>query len=253
MAPENRDCTAMSGSGNNDMDDYRSTAAFYDRCLTPLLNRMRADIRTYVQHRGYRKIIDICCGTGDQLQLLENSADELVGIDNSPAMLARARQNCSDNVALHLADAEQLEFPDGYFDCSIISFSLHEKHETIRDLIFSSARRVIRQGGSLIVCDYSGNPSGFKGFFLGNLIIPIIERFAGRLHYRNYLSWMRHGGLEIFLQHHHQTADIISRRFGTAALCCAVARDDELRAYRKHIALLNQSLPTPTFESEPRS
>jgi demethylmenaquinone methyltransferase/2-methoxy-6-polyprenyl-1,4-benzoquinol methylase len=175
-----------------------------------------------------------------------------VGIDNSAAMLARARQNCSDNVILHLTDAEQLDFPDGYFDCAIISFSLHEKHETLRELIYTSVRRVIRQGGSLIICDYSGNPVGLKGTVLGHLAIPIIERLAGRLHYRNYLSWMRQGGLELFLQQRCQAADIISRRFGGAALCCAVTIDDELRAYQKHIALLNQSLPARPPESEPR-
>lgn len=235
------------------MDEYRSTAAFYDRCLTPLLKQLRTDIRTFIQHKGYRRIIDICCGTGDQLRLLENGSGELVGVDNSVTMLARARENCSDDVVLHLIDAEQLTFPDGYFDCGIISFSLHEKHETRRDLIYSNGRKIIRQGGALIVCDYSNSPSGLKGFILGNLVIPVVERMAGRPHYLNYLSWMRAGGLESFLQQRRQTTDIISRRYGGAVISCAVAIDDDLQSYENHIALLNRSLSAPTIENGLRS
>ena len=228
------------------MDEYRSTASFYDRCLTPLLKELRTDISTYIHHKGYRKIIDIGCGTGDQLKHLENSADELVGVDNSVSMLARARRNCSDSVALHLADAEQVEFPEGHFDCAIISFSLHEKHESLRDIIYFHSRKLVRQGGSLIVTDYSTASSGAKGNLLGNVIIPIVERFAGKRHYRNYLNWIRHGGLEKFLQSRKQTTHIISQRFGDSVLCCAVSVDDEARAFQKHIALLNQGLPEKT-------
>jgi len=228
------------------MDEYQSTATFYDRCLTPLLKELRTDICTYIHHKGYRKIIDICCGTGDQLKLLEHGADLLVGVDNSVSMLARARRNCSDTVALHLADAEQIEFPDGSFDCGIISFSLHEKHESLRDIIYSQSRRLIRQGGSLIVTDYSTDSAGTGGHLLANFVIPIIERFAGKDHYRNYLSWVRQGGLEKFLLDRKQTTRIISQRFGDTVLCCAVSIDDEAQALNKHIALLNQSLPETT-------
>ncbi len=232
------------------MDEYGSTAAFYDPCLSPILKQLRIDIRTFIQHNGYRKIIDICCGTGAQLQLLENGADELVGIDNSVKMLAQARQNCSEKIALHLVDAEQLEFPPGHFDCGIISFALHEKHETLRELIYGNARKVIRQGGALIISDYSKSPAGLKGFVLGDLLIPVIERIAGKNHYRNYLSWMRSGGLEDFLQQRKQTTDVISRRFGGAVICCAVNIDDDIRAYKKHIALLNKTFSPPPSSAE---
>lgn len=228
------------------MDEYKSTAAFYDRCLTPLLKELRMDICTYIHHRGHRRIIDICCGTGDQLRLLENGAAELVGVDNSSSMLARARRNCSDAVAFHLADAEQVEFPDHFFDCAILSFSLHEKHESLRDIIYTRCRRLVRQGGSLIVSDYRAGSSGVKGHLLANFAIPIIERFAGKAHYRNYLSWMRRGGLEKFLQDRDQSVRIISERFSDTVLCCAVGIDDEARAFEKEIALLNQSLPLRT-------
>lgn len=226
------------------MDEYGTWATLYDRCLTPLFKSLRVDVRTFIQHRRYRRIIDICCGTGDQLNLLDSGSEELVGIDNSVAMLSRARENCSDNVTLHLMDAEQLDFPEGYFDCAILTFALHEKHHTLRDLIFTSARKIIRQGGSLIITDFSTHYSGVKGLLLGGFSIPIIERLAGRDHYLNYLSWQQNGGTEGFLQQRQQTVDLISQRFGGSVICCGVAIDDEARTSQKHFALLNQAIST---------
>ena len=235
------------------MDDYGSSAALYDRFMTPLLKSLREDVRTFIQHRGYRKVLDLCCGTGDQLKLLENGAEELVGIDNSEAMLARARSNCTEQVSLHLSDASQLDYPPGYFDCAILSFALHEKHQTMRDLIFARGREVVRQGGSLIITDFSEKPMGVRGFVLGDLLIPVIERIAGREHYLNYLSWKREGGIEGFLHQRHQTVDIISRRFGGSVYCCTVTIDDDKKAYQKHLALLNKSFSPPPTETSPVS
>ena len=226
-------------------DEYSITATLYDRCLTPLLKAFRTDIRTLIQHRGHRRILDICCGTGDQLKLLEPGAEELVGIDNSEAMLVRARKNCGKRTELHLMDATQLDFPAGYFDCAILSFALHDKHLTQRELIFSNARKVVAQGGSMIVTDYGTDPSGTKGFLLGNIVIPVVERMAGRDHYLNYLSWQREGGLETFLQQRSDTVDIVSRRFGGTVFCCALSIDDDFKTYQKHLALLNTSLSPP--------
>ena len=223
------------------MDEYGPSAALYDRCLNPLLKPLRVDIRTFIQHREHRRILDICCGTGDQLKLLETVAEQLVGIDNSAAMLARARKNCSEHVALHLADATQLDFPAGSFDCAILSFALHDKHQTQRGQIFSNARKVLVQGGSLIVTDYCKSSSGLKGIVLGDILIPLVERLAGRNHYLNYLSWQRDGGIEGFLQQRNTTVDIISRKFGGSVFCCVVSIDDEFRNYQKQLELLNRT------------
>ena len=231
----------LGGSDQMTLDEYSLTATIYDHCLTPLLKAFRTDIRTVVQHRGHRRILDICCGTGDQLRILESGAEELVGIDNSEAMLTRARKKCGKHTALYLTDATQLEFAAGYFDCAILSFALHDKHPTQREMIYANAKKVVAQGGSLIVTDYSKESIGVKGCLLGDFVIPVIERLAGRDHYLNYLSWQRGGGIETFLQQRSDTVDIISRRFGGSVFCCAVSVDDDLKTYQKHMALLNKS------------
>jgi demethylmenaquinone methyltransferase/2-methoxy-6-polyprenyl-1,4-benzoquinol methylase len=94
----------------------------------------------------------------------------------------------------------------------------------------------------MIVTDYGTNPTGAKGFLLGGIVIPVVERMAGRDHYLNYLSWQRAGAIETFLQQRSDTVEIISRRFGGTVLCCALSIDDDLKTYQKHLALLHKSL-----------
>lgn len=223
------------------IDEYQGTASFYNRYISPFLKQMREDIRTFIYHRRYTRIIDICCGTGDQLQMLEGPDMELVGVDNSISMLEQARRNCSADVQLHLLDAEQHRFSAGEFDCAIISFGLHEKHPASRKTIFDNTRRLLRQGGAYIIADYSGAASGLRGFLVAGFLVPVIERCAGKVHYQHYLSWSKQGGLEGFLGRRNEAADIISQPFGGAVTCCAITIDDEARTYNKQIALLNKT------------
>ena len=101
-----------------------------------------------------------------------------------------------------------------------------------------------------VVDDFNKSPagkeaSGLNGFLLGDLLIPVVERLAGRDHYRNYLSWQRDGGIESFLQRRSDRVDIISRRFGGSVFCCVLAINDDFKTYQKHLALLNKSLSPP--------
>lgn len=156
-------------------DEYQSVAGFYDRLFTPFLKKLRQDIRTYVFHKGYKKVIDICCGTGEQLRLLDHPDRTLHGIDISVSMLEQAKKVCPEHIELQLLDAEQETFAAGSFDCAIISFSLHEKHQAARQVIFNNSRKLIRQGGSIIIADYGVVPQTIPGFFMGKIIIPLTE------------------------------------------------------------------------------
>ncbi len=226
-------------------DEYHSSAVIYNYCISPLLQPVRRDIRTYIHYKGYRQIIDFGCGTGDQLRLLDDPGMSLCGIDKSLAMLEQARRNCSDRINLHLLDAERDLVDSGSFDCAIISFGLHEKHPAVADTIFKNCRRVVRQGGALVLVDYTKVPSTLPGRLYSVFLIPLIERLAGKMHNAHYHGWMQRGGLEGFLRTHRsyeEIIEIISRPFDGAALCCAIIIDDDLHAKTHSYALLNQSL-----------
>lgn len=228
-------------------DEYQSKVGIYRGCVSYMLRHLRHDIQTYINFKKYRAVIDICCGTGDQLTILNGPGMSLCGIDNSVAMLETARRNCPEPIELHLLDAEQESFAPGSFDCAIISMSLHEKHPTVAQTVYNNSVRLVRQGGALVIADFTQVPTSFNSSLVGLFLIPIIERIAGKNHYQNYLKWQDIGGLEGFLARQKISGEIISRRFQNTVLCCAIKIDEESRLKEKSYALLNQTLETQSL------
>ena len=224
-------------------DSYQNIAAVYNRLFSTSLKQLREDIRTYIFHRKFKKIIDICCGTGEQLTSLERPDMQLSGLDNSPAMLEQARQYCGPGTELHFLDASKNVFSKGSFECAVISLSLHEKRPAEIQLIFENARNLVQEKGVIIIADYSPSPSSLWGKVIGKLIIPVIEKCAGSEHYNNYIKWMQTGGLEGFLSQQNQQADIISRPLHGTLLCCAVEKLDLTIQTRQSFGLLDYCLP----------
>ncbi len=184
-------------------DEYQKTAAIYDLLFSGALKSIRHNIRTFLQHYQAKTILDLCCGTGEQLRLLEEGEMLLTGVDLSRAMLERARQVSPKSIHYIEADAGSLPFPDSKYDAIIICLALHEKPATQRKAIFREARRLLKPQGHIIIADYSIPPSHFKSTFVGRILIPIIERLAGLNHYTNYKHWIKHGGIQGFLKREH--------------------------------------------------
>lgn len=228
-------------------DPYHSIAPFYDRLVSPLLHPLRRDIATYIRFRGYRKVIDVCCGTGAQLRLLDAPGMQLSGIDNSLAMLEQAKRKSPDSIEFHLLDAEQTSFAPGTFDCAIISFSLHEKHPGAALAVFTHSRQMVRPGGSLILSDFSRVPATVSGFLYGRLMIPMVERLAGALHYRMYRQWLGQGALEGLLSRQGGASDVICRPFARCVLCCAMDIEATGLSLENGLALLNRAITSPTL------
>ena len=80
---------------------------------------------------------------------------KVIGVDFSPAMLARARQAVSEsgvrNVELGEGDAERLPIEDGEIDVAIINgiFNLNPAWDTV----FRELARVIRPSGSVYAAE----------------------------------------------------------------------------------------------------
>jgi len=112
--------------------------------------------------RRPRRILELGAGTGGLTALLLERFPEaeIVGVDGSPEMLARARAKLS--VAGSRLRLECAAFEDvagagtrlGKFDLVVSSFSLHHmEHERMRDL-FAALRRMLEPSGQLLVADY---------------------------------------------------------------------------------------------------
>jgi len=75
--------------------------------------------------RARGRVLDVACGTGVNFPYLPPGVD-LVGVDLSDEMVARAREAAADldlRVAVHQADAADLAFEDGRFDTVVSSLS----------------------------------------------------------------------------------------------------------------------------------
>lgn len=110
-----------------------------------------------------KRVGDIGCGTGRYaLMLARTRADEVIGLDISPAMLARARHKAQRaELPVKLARADllaALPLPDRYLDLAVCSRTLSFIDDLDRS--FSELARVLAPGGMLLVCEL--HPHGLR-------------------------------------------------------------------------------------------
>lgn len=98
------------------------------------------------------KILDLGCGNGNILRLLyESKRAEYYGLDLSENMIGEAKKRLNGRAQLAVGDAEHLPYGDSMFDVIICNASFH--HYTSPEAAVSEMRRVLRQGGSVILGD----------------------------------------------------------------------------------------------------
>jgi ubiquinone/menaquinone biosynthesis C-methylase UbiE len=141
-----------------------------DSLLKPMLDRL-------VPGRA----LDAACGTGAVARQLVTRGHNVIGIDISGAMLARARKAVPQArfVAGRLTD---LPLPDGDVDHVVCSLAL--THLSDLRPFFAETARVMRPGGHLILLDT-------RGHFTGSSRYPLIkEAPSGRI---GYIAGYSHG------------------------------------------------------------
>jgi demethylmenaquinone methyltransferase/2-methoxy-6-polyprenyl-1,4-benzoquinol methylase len=99
-------------------------------------------------------VLDVATGTGAVArELLRQKGCTVVGLDQSPEMLAEARRRLPENVKLVEGTAEQLPFPDGSFDALTFTYLLRyvsDPAATLRELA-----RVVRPGGTIAGLEFA--------------------------------------------------------------------------------------------------
>lgn len=96
-------------------------------------------------------ILDIGCGTGIQIKMLERYSERIIGVDISLKLLKKAKEKFKDksNIELILADACYLPFRDGSYDCAY-SYGEPLSHIKNFDKAFFESSRVLKKGGTFI-------------------------------------------------------------------------------------------------------
>jgi demethylmenaquinone methyltransferase/2-methoxy-6-polyprenyl-1,4-benzoquinol methylase len=114
---------------------------------------MVADVRP-----GMR-VLDIAGGTGDLAMAfapLVGAQGQVVHTDINEAMLRTGRDRLIDagiSLPTMVCDAEQLPFPDQYFDRVSVAFGL--RNMTHKDRALAEMTRVLKPGGKLLVLEFS--------------------------------------------------------------------------------------------------
>jgi SAM-dependent methyltransferase len=97
------------------------------------------------------RILDLGCGFGWFCRYAhERGASQVLGIDVSQRMLARAREmNSATTIVYKCANLEDLDLPEGSFDVAYSSLALHY----VEDLgaLLANVYRVLRSGGRFVV------------------------------------------------------------------------------------------------------
>jgi ubiquinone/menaquinone biosynthesis C-methylase UbiE/predicted transcriptional regulator len=100
-------------------------------------------------------VADLGAGEGTLAQLLAKNARKVIAIDNSPKMVEfggkLARKHGIKNLEYRLGDLENPPIDDGSVDLACFSQALH--HAIQPDRAISSAYRMLRKGGRIIILD----------------------------------------------------------------------------------------------------
>jgi ubiquinone/menaquinone biosynthesis C-methylase UbiE len=138
---------------------YAECAPWMDR-FDWLDRRLTGRYRRRLFENAEGRVLDVACGTGVNFRYLPPTVD-LVGIDISPEMLARARDRLDRlevNGTLREMDAQSLEFDDDAFDTVISSLSTC----TFPDPVAAIAEmdRVCKPGGRVLLLEHGRSDVG---------------------------------------------------------------------------------------------
>ena len=179
----------------------------YAAIIDPLLRDIRRYTPEFSGMQSGDKVLDVCCGTGEQVFQYSGRGIIATGIDLSPSMLRLAAMN---KTRFHLekssflsADATVLPFKDGCFDYASVSFGLHDKEGEARDKVISEMKRVVKKKGALVLIDFQVPlPKNLYSF-----LAKAIEFLVGGAHYRGFRDYIKQGGLEGILKNHKLAAE----------------------------------------------
>jgi arsenite methyltransferase len=178
--------------------------------------------------RAGETVVDLGCGGGLDVFLAAarvGPAGKAIGLDMTPAMVHRARQNAAkqqlDNVEFHLTSIDRLPFEDASVDCIISNCVINLVAD--KQAVFREMYRVLKPGGRVAVSDIALNKPLPEE--LAENIMAYIGCIAGAITMRDYEDSLRQAGF-----HAVQIADA-SRDLNAYALvenqaaCCSPAMD----------------------------
>jgi SAM-dependent methyltransferase len=124
-------------------------------------------------------VLEVACGTGLDLALLAESADQAVGLDGAqrPLRVAERRLEARTNVRFSVGDAARLPFRDASFDSIWCIGALH--HMPAWRQAVAEVGRVLRPGGTFRFLVYRKWALQTLVFAAGHALRPLAEPWLG--------------------------------------------------------------------------
>jgi phosphatidylethanolamine/phosphatidyl-N-methylethanolamine N-methyltransferase len=130
-------------------------APLYDLMFGAVLQPGRRALAQAVRGLQPARLLEVGVGTGLALSLYP-ARTQVVGVDLSPQMLARARRRAAalpgHHIELRLMNAERMDFPDASFDCVTLPYVLSVTPSPAR--LVAEVRRVCKPGGRILVLNH---------------------------------------------------------------------------------------------------
>lgn len=133
--------------------------------------------------RGHR-VLDLACGTGDlsmRFSRIVGATGMVVLTDINYAMLSVGRDRLLDkgyssNLFFVQGDAENLPFPDDFFDCITIGFGL--RNVTHIDKALAAMYRVLKPGGRVLILEFSKPTHGWLSKLYDRYSFTVLPRLG---------------------------------------------------------------------------
>jgi len=115
---------------------------------------------------GGGRLLDVGCGPGVNLAMLQGQGWEVYGLDTSDVAVERARAVVGDRV--RRGELLDTPYPDGFFDCLLFSHSLEHMYNLLA--VLREARRILADHGRLVIT--LPNAGSFEARLFGRWWFP---------------------------------------------------------------------------------
>jgi len=148
-------------SARTNLERYQRIAWVYDLLDFPFEYGRYRKFRPQMFRGLSGRILDAGVGTGRNFPFYPPGS-QIIGIDLSPAMLARAerrRSVAAAPVELRQMDVTRLDFPDRHFDAAVATFLFCVLPDDLQVIGMRELARVVKPGGIIRCLEYT-RPSG---------------------------------------------------------------------------------------------
>ena len=183
----------------SNFDRYQRIAWAYDLLDLPFEYGRYRKIRPQIFRGLSGRILDAGVGTGRNFSFYPLGS-EVVGIDLSPGMLARAERRrplATTSVVLRQMDVTRLDFPDRSFDAAVATFLFCTLPDDLQVAGMRELGRVVKPGGIIRCLEYT-RPSGGLRRAMTHLWEPWINWAYGAGFDRQTEKRAPEAGLQLF-------------------------------------------------------